>query len=205
MKTLSPHNANSGRSTTVQRTGFDLHHCTLCPRECGADRVSGKVGYCGVPYELYAGRAALLAWEEPCLTGKKGSGAVFFSGCNMGCIFCQNAAISGSRGNSPGYGAGETANGGMSPHIGKPAPASGSGTAFPGIRITPERLKETFLSLQDQGASTINLVTPTHYLHHIVPALEAARREGLSIPVIYNTSAYEKTDSLKTLEGLVDI
>ena len=184
MKTLSPQNTFPDQSASLRDAGFDLHHCTLCPRECGADRISGRVGYCGVPYDLYAGRAALLAWEEPCLTGEKGSGAVFFSGCSMGCIFCQNAAISGSRGNFR---------------------RNEAGAAFPGIRITPERLKEAFLTLQDEGAATINLVTPTHYLHHIIPALESARREGLSVPVIYNTSAYEKADSLKALEGLVDI
>lgn len=149
--------------------------CRLCPRECGADRASGNTGFCRVPSQLYAARAGLLRYEEPCLVGERGSGAVFFSGCNLGCIFCQNHAISG-------------------------ADAAIAGKAF-----TPSRLAEVFLSLQEQSAANINLVTPTHYLHQIIPALELAKASGLRIPVVYNTGAYEKPESLRLLDGLVDI
>ena len=156
---------------------FNLSNCTLCPRNCGVNREAGQTGFCRVPAQLIAARAGLLAYEEPCLVGSKGSGAVFFSGCNLGCIFCQNHEISGTdRKELP-----------------------------PGKQITAQRLSEVFLELQAQGAANINLVTPTHYLHRIIPALEKARAEGLSVPVVYNTSAYEKAEMLRLLEGLVDI
>ena len=157
---------------------FDLTNCMLCPRNCGANRAAGQVGYCRVPAQLIAARAGLLQYEEPCLIGSKGSGAVFFSGCNMGCIFCQNHEISGT---DPGA------------------------ALPPGKEITAQELSQAFLRLQEQGAANINLVTPTHYLHQILPALETARRDGLSIPVVYNTSAYEKVEMLRLLDGLVDI
>ena len=111
-------------------------------------------------------------WEEPCISGRSGSGTVFFSGCNMGCVFCQNYSI--SQGNT-------------------------------GKIISPERLSEIFLNLQEQKACNINLVTPTHFLPHIKKALENAKSNGLSIPVVYNTSSYEKAETLKELDGLIDI
>lgn len=151
---------------------FDLHNCILCPRECHADRVDGKTGYCGVPAGILAARAALLKWEEPVITGPVGSGAVFFTGCNMGCVFCQNYGIA---------------------------------HAHEGIPVTEDHLIRIFFSLAEQGASNINLVTPTHYLHVLVPALRKAKAQGLKIPVVYNTSAYEKPEALRALEGLVDI
>ena len=111
-------------------------------------------------------------WEEPCISGTKGSGAVFFSGCSMHCVFCQNERIA---------------------------------QGVSGKEISPERLVEIFLELQEQGANNINLVTPTHYVPHIAWALEQAKSQGLCIPVVYNTSSYEKVDTLKQLEGLVDV
>ena len=149
-----------------------LQACQLCPRACGVNRESGKVGYCQKSDQLVVGRAALHHWEEPCISGTKGSGAVFFSGCTMGCVFCQNHCLS-------------------------------KGEA--GKEISIERLAEIFIELQEQGAHNINLVTPTHYTLHIVEALKMAKDKGLSIPVIYNCSGYEKVETLRLLEGLVQV
>ena len=129
-------------------------------------------GICGVTSKVKVARAALHFWEETCISGTKGSGAVFFSGCALHCVFCQNEAI--ARG-----------------AVGK--------------EIENERLVEIFLELQEQGANNINLVTPGQYIPHIVWAVEQARNQGLRIPIVYNTSSYEKVDSLKQLEGIVDI
>ncbi|MDE7198313.1 MAG: radical SAM protein [Lachnospiraceae bacterium] len=130
------------------------------------------MGYCGQTASLTAARAALHFWEEPCLSGTNGSGTVFFSGCNLRCVYCQNHEI-----------------------------AQGSS----GREITVPRLSEIFLELQEKGAHNINLVTPTHFVPQIIIALKTAKRQGLSIPIVYNTSAYEKTATLKKLDGLVDI
>ncbi len=146
--------------------------CTLCPRACGADRAGGKRGRCGVDQELKVARAALHMWEEPCISGTEGSGAVFFSGCPLGCIYCQNREI--ARGER-------------------------------GATISVERLAEIFLELQGQGANNINLVTAGHFLPQVREALVLARRQGLTVPIVYNSSAYEKTEVLRQLEGLVDV
>lgn len=128
--------------------------------------------------KLMVARAALHMWEEPCISGENGSGAIFFAGCNMGCVYCQNSAISGKR----------------------PRDAS-----FGGKIIDEKRLAEIFLNLQEEGAGNINLVTPTHYIPQIVMAVRMAKRQGLSLPIVYNTSGYERVESLKLLEGVVDI
>ena len=146
--------------------------CRLCPRECGADRTHGELGYCGMPMELHVARAALHAWEEPCISGEEGSGAVFFSGCTLRCVFCQNYQIA---------------------------------AGMAGKKISPERLSEIFLELQGQGANNINLVTAGHFLPLVVSALDGAKNQGLTIPVVYNTGGYEKVDTLRRLEGLVDV
>lgn len=148
-------------------------NCTLCPRKCGVNRSAGKTGVCGNDNRLFVSRAALHMWEEPCISGTEGSGTVFFTGCNLHCLFCQNHEISGKE-------------------------------PF-GKEITVQRLSEIFLELEEKGANNINLVTPTHYIPHIVTALKAAKEQGLSVPVVYNTGGYENADSLKLLEGLVDI
>lgn len=146
--------------------------CALCPRECLADRGAGKKGFCGMDERIYLARAALHMWEEPCISGTKGSGAVFFSGCGLRCCFCQNHDIAiGSRGRA----------------------------------VSVERLGEIFLELKEKGAANINLVTGAHYVPQIIEALDMARRNGLDIPVVYNSSGYEKTETLKLLEGYVDI
>lgn len=146
--------------------------CTLCPRMCRADRAAGQLGYCRMPDEIYAARAALHMWEEPCISGKEGSGTVFFSGCTLQCVFCQNEQIADGR-------------------IGR--------------KISAERLAEIFLELQEKGANNINLVTPTHYVRQIKCALDKSRKEGLRIPVVYNTGGYETVETIKELEGYVDI
>lgn len=149
-----------------------LKECHLCPRNCGVDRLAGQKGFCGVDAGIMVARAALHMWEEPCISGKEGSGAVFFSGCSLGCVLCQNRTI--SKGQS-------------------------------GKVITVEHLAELFLELQGQKANNINLVTAGHFLPQVRDALILAKEQGLTIPVVYNSSGYEKAEMLRYLEGLVDI
>lgn len=185
---------------------FTMEKCYLCPRDCGADRTvatdktdsdkeyiksmqekvileeiipkksekdsKSGVGYCGMTEDIYVARAALHMWEEPCISGEEGSGAVFFSGCTLRCAFCQNFQIA---------------------------------TGKAGKRITMERLVEIFLELQEKGSNNINLVTPTQYILQVAEAVKKARERGLIIPIVYNTSGYEKVESLRLLDGLVDV
>lgn len=146
--------------------------CRLCPRACGVDRTAGKTGVCRVGAELRVARAALHLWEEPCLVGENGSGTVFFAGCGLGCVYCQNREI--SRGEA-------------------------------GATVTVERLSEIFLELQSSGAANINLVTGTQFVPSILPALDLARANGLTLPVLWNTGGYETVDTLDALNGYVDI
>jgi len=149
-----------------------LSDCTLCPRECHTDRASGQTGYCGQSSDIYLARAALHMWEEPCISGDNGSGTVFFSGCPVRCVFCQNHDIANSN---------------------------------RGKKITPERLCEIFTELMQKGANNINLVTPTHFTAQIITAVSNARKSGMTLPIVYNTSGYEKPETLKMLENTVDI
>ncbi len=149
-----------------------MKECRVCPRNCSADRLSDQKGFCRVGAEIILARAALHMWEEPCISGKEGSGAVFFSGCSLGCKFCQNGQI--SRGQT-------------------------------GKKVTADRLADIFLELQQQKANNINLVTAGHFLPQVAEAIEKSRNRGLQIPVVYNSSGYEKSEMLKLLEGLVDI
>ena len=146
--------------------------CTLCPRRCHVNRLQGQRGACGMTAELRIARAALHPWEEPCISGEQGSGTVFFSGCPLQCVYCQNHEIAAGR-------------------LGKPC--------------TTEQLAETFLDLQAQHAHNINLVTPTHMMPRILDALQLAKEKGLRIPIVYNTGGYENPETLKLLEGWVDI
>ncbi len=146
--------------------------CTLCPRECKVDRGLGKTGFCKVPNQIKVSRAALHFWEEPCISGEEGSGTVFFSGCNLRCVYCQNRKIA---------------------------------EGVYGKEITVDRLAAIFLELQKKGANNINLVTPSHYVSQIISALDIAKKEGLFLPIVYNSSAYEKAETLKLLRGYVDI
>ena len=156
---------------------MNLSDCALCPRECHVNRNAGQTGYCGQTSDIVAARAALHMWEEPCISGTNGSGTVFFGGCNLHCVFCQNYSIS--------------KNGNMNGNIGK--------------TVSVSRLSEIYLELQDKGAHNINLVTPTHYIPQIIESLESAKNQGLKIPIVYNTGCYEKVDTLKLLEGCIDI
>lgn len=148
--------------------------CIECPRKCKKRRIEGQVetyGYCKVSRELKVARAALHFWEEPCISGEEGSGTVFFSGCNLQCVYCQNVEIA---------------------------------KGIRGKIISTCRLAEIFLELQAKGANNINLVTPSHYYKQIKEALLLVK-EKLLIPVVVNTSSYDCVESLKEMEGLVDI
>lgn len=145
--------------------------CNLCPRKCNIDRSVNK-GFCNEPETLILARAALHFFEEPSISGKEGSGAVFFCGCNLKCVFCQNEKI--SRG-----------------LIGK--------------EVSIEHLSDIFINLQNEGANNINLVTPSHFVPSIKKALILAKEKGLTLPIVYNSSGYELAETLKELEGLIDI
>ncbi len=146
--------------------------CNLCPRNCKINRNNGVKGFCGESSAVRVARAALHMWEEPCLSGTKGSGTVFFSGCNMHCVYCQNRNI---------------ANGDV------------------GKEISIDRLAEIFLEQQGRGANNINLVTPSHFIVQIAEAIVKAKKSGLVIPIVYNTGSYEYVETLKILDGLVDV
>ncbi len=147
---------------------MDYSHCTLCPRRCGVNREAGQLGYCRLPSGLRVARAAAHYWEEPVISGSFGSGTVFFSGCTLGCVFCQNQTISHEN--------------------------------F-GLDLTTPKLREIFERLIDDGVQNINLVTPTHFLPSILPALTPK----LPVPVVYNCGGYESVETLRQLEGLIDI
>ena len=149
-----------------------LKECRLCIRDCGVNRLEGKTGVCRSTSDIVIARAALHKWEEPCISGTKGSGAVFFSNCNFRCVFCQNHEISQEN---------------------------------KGKIISIERLSEIFLELQDQGANNINLVTPTHFVPQIIEALKIAKSKGLNLPVVYNTNGYDTVETIKLLNGIVDV
>lgn len=149
-----------------------IENCILCPRMCHVNRSEGQKGFCRMSDVIYGARAALHMWEEPCISGNKGSGAVFFSGCTLRCVFCQNHSIAEGT-------------------CGKP--------------VSIDRLTEIFLELQEQGAANINLVTACHFAPMVVEALEEAKKQGLHIPVVYNSSGYERVETLRMLEHVVDI
>lgn len=149
-----------------------LRRCTLCPRECNVNRTDGEIGYCGETSDLRLARASLHMWEEPCISGIEGSGTVFFTGCSLKCIYCQNNII---------------ANG-----------------AF-GKNISLDRLVEIFFELKNKNAQNINLVTPTHFVPQIITAIDIAKKNGLDLPIVYNSSGYEKKETIKLLEGYIDV
>lgn len=143
-------------------------NCSICPRKCNADR-ENSVGFCKSPAEFRLARAALHFWEEPCISGENGSGTVFFSGCNLKCVYCQNYEIS---------------------------------IENKGVVVDDSRLIEIFKSLIEQGAENINLVNPTHYADRLANLFE---KWHCPVPVVYNTSGYESAQTLKMLDGIVDI
>lgn len=146
--------------------------CNLCPRECGVDRKSGRKGFCLSDDKIFLARAALHMWEEPCISGEKGSGAVFFSGCNLRCVYCQNYEIAAGR---------------------------------RGKQVSVGRLADIFLELQEKGAANINLVTPDHYVTDILEAVVMAKEKGLTLPVVYNCSGYEKREVIRSLSGIAAV
>lgn len=149
-----------------------LEKCTLCPHECQVNRIKGQTGKCKTDATVKISLADLHYFEEPCISGKNGSGAVFFTGCNLNCKFCQNYQISQLR-------------------QGKP--------------ISIEDLAEEYLKLQAKGAHNINLVTGCIYVPQIIESLKMAKQKGLCLPVVYNSSGYEKKETIQMLEGYVDI
>ena len=149
-----------------------LENCCLCPRKCNINRKNGKIGKCKATNKIKVALYSIHRFEEPCISGEKGSGTVFFSNCNLNCVFCQNYEIS---------------------QLGN------------GKEITVERLAEIFLEQQQRNVENINLVTPTSYVPQIIEALKIAKERGLKLPIVYNTNGYEKVETLKMLEGYIDI
>lgn len=149
-----------------------LKNCRLCGRNCGVNRLNGELGFCNSGKNVKIARVSLHNWEEPCISGTNGSGTIFFSNCNLKCVFCQNYKI--------------------------------SSTGF-GQEISIERLSKIFLEQQQRGAHNINLVTPTHYVPQIIKALDIAKSQGLSIPILFNTNGYENSETIKALNGYIDV
>ena len=151
----------------------NIHYkkCNLCHRACLVNR-NERYGYCGVKSAMLVSRAALHFWEEPIISGQNGSGTIFFSGCSLGCVFCQNRKIS---------------HGGV------------------GKELSCDELSRVMLRLQNEGAHNINFVTPTHYAPSIATAIDKAREGGLIIPTVYNTGSFDTVETLKMLEGKIDI
>ena len=149
-----------------------MSKCILCPRRCGRDRENGELGACHVGAEILVARAAPHLFEEPPISGTRGSGAIFFCGCNLHCVFCQNKTIS-------------------------------IGGGYRRV-LSESELEALIFKLRDLGAHNINLVTPTHFADTVARVLEAVK-PSLDIPVVYNTSGYEKVETLRMLDGLVDV
>ena len=151
---------------------MDLAKCEICPHKCGVNRTKNEVGRCKSTDKVKIALYSLHHFEEPCISGKHGSGTVFFSNCNLNCVYCQNYEIS---------------------QQGK------------GREISIEELAKILIKQQDRRAENINLVTPTTYAPQIIEAIKIAKKNGLTIPIIYNTNGYENIDTLKLLEGYVDV
>lgn len=149
-----------------------LEKCVICPHNCGINRLNNQIGRCKSKDTVKVALYSTHNFEEPCISGKKGSGTVFFSNCNMNCVFCQNYEIS---------------------QQGK------------GKEISIEELADIFIKQQEKDVENINLVTPTSYVPQIIEAIKIARKNGLKLPIVYNTNGYEKVETLKMLEGYVDI
>ena len=149
-----------------------LNKCEICPQKCGINRNKNEIGRCKSKDTVKVALYSTHNFEEPCISGEKGSGTIFFSNCNMNCIFCQNYKIS---------------------QQGK------------GKEITTERLAEIFLEQQEKNVENINLVTPTSYAYQIIDAIKIAKQNGLNIPIVYNTNGYETIETIKALDGYIDI
>ena len=150
----------------------ELKSCNICPHKCGVNRLNGIKGRCKCDNKIKIALASVHNYEEPCISGKNGSGTVFFSNCNLNCIYCQNYEIS---------------------QLGK------------GKEISIKELADIFINQQEKGVNNINLVTPTMYAFQIIEAIKLAKKNGLIIPIIYNTNGYEKIETLKALQGYIDV
>jgi len=165
--------ANIGSFSKPVRQLWDcMNPCTLCPRMCKVERSKGQTGFCGIGDTPIVSSVAPHFGEESVLVGSGGSGTIFFAGCNLGCVFCQNFDISHH---------------------------------CHGRQMTLEQLAQSMLELQDYGCSNINFVTPTHVIPAITAAVELAKKDGLTLPTVYNTGGYDSVETLKLLEGFVDI
>ena len=149
-----------------------LDKCMICPRNCKVNRIEGQKGYCKLDDKIKLALASVHKFEEPCISGKEGSGTIFFSNCNLKCIYCQNYEISQE-------------------HIGK--------------EVTVERLAQIMLEQQNRKVNNINLVTPTMYAYQIIDAIKIAKSNGLKIPIVYNSNGYENIDTIKMLDGYIDV
>jgi len=170
MKSSSANFASFNKS--VQQLARRMNPCVLRPRQCKVERSKGDIGFCGVGDMPLVSSVGPHFGEESVLVGSGGSGTIFFAGCNLGCIFCQNFDISHHR---------------------------------RGQKVTIGQLAQFMLDLQNYHCSNINFVTPTHVIPAITAALELARKKGLTLPIVYNTGGYDSVETLKLLEGLVDI
>ena len=150
----------------------ELEKCEICPHNCKVNRAQGQIGRCRCNDKIKIALVSTHEYEEPCISGKNGSGTVFFSNCNLNCMYCQNYEIS---------------------QLGK------------GREITIDELADIFLKQQEKGVNNINLVTPTMYAYHIIEAIKIARKNGLNLPIIYNTNGYEKVETIKALDGYIDV
>ena len=155
-----------------KKTIEKLSKCDICPRMCKVNRLAGKTGFCRCDEKIKIALVSSHYFEEPCISGKEGSGTIFFSNCNLACIYCQNHEVS---------------------QEGK------------GKEVSIERLSEIMLEQQSRGVNNINLVTGTMYIYQIIEAIKLAKKNGLTIPIVYNTSGYENVETIKDLEGFVDI
>ena len=150
----------------------ELESCKICPHKCRVNREEGQIGRCRCDDKIKIALASIHYYEEPSISGKNGSGTVFFSNCNLNCIYCQNYEIS---------------------QLGK------------GKVITIEELADICIKQQEKGVNNINLVTPTMYAYQIIEAIKIAKRNGLNIPILYNTNGYERVETIKALEGYIDV
>lgn len=148
-----------------------MSKCNICPRGCGADRSSNALGVCNVPEDIFVAKIMLHTWEEPCISGERGAGTIFFAGCNLHCVYCQNKDISGGA---------------------------------CGRSMTPDELEAAIFDLASQGAECIELVTPTHYTVALARLLSRIKPR-LELPVVWNSGGYESVETLRLLDGLVDV
>ncbi len=164
--------AKKGKKMKQENYLKELEQCEICPHKCKANRTKGQIGRCKATDKIKIALYSIHKFEEPCISGEKGSGTIFFSNCNLNCIYCQNYEIS---------------------QQGK------------GKEISIERLAEIMLELQEKNVENINLVTPTSYALQIIEAIKIAKNKGLHLPIIYNTNGYENIETIKKLEGYIDI